>query len=82
MSKARAAIDRRYFLGDVLIKAGGALAAFTIALGVIFPLNASAFSHAGAIGYGTVLALSLVGAGGLAIQGRRLRRSAARLDRG
>jgi len=81
MSKARAAIDRRYFLGDALIKTGQALGAFLLCLLALTGLQLQALPNTAHVPFGVVIAISAAAALGLAISGYRMRRSAASLDR-
>jgi uncharacterized membrane-anchored protein len=81
MSGNRARIDRRYLLGDTLIKTGAALFVFLGFLALIGPV-ALRLQGEEAAGYGLLLAVFALLAAGLAIYGRVIRKQAVRMDRG
>jgi hypothetical protein len=81
MSKARAAIDRHYFLGDALIRTGEALGAFLLCLLALTGFQLQALSEEARLPFGLVIAIAAASALALAVSGYRMRRSAAALDR-
>jgi uncharacterized membrane-anchored protein len=80
MSGNRARIDRRYLFGDTLIKTGAALFVFLGFLALVGPV-ALRLQGDEAVGYGALLVVFAVLAGGLAIYGRVIRKQAVRMDR-
>jgi hypothetical protein len=82
MSKMRARIDRTYLFGDTLMKSGGALALFTAGIGLLTPFTLRTAPEAIAVPYALLICGALGLAAGLGFAGMRMRRAAARLDRG
>jgi FtsH-binding integral membrane protein len=81
MSKARAEIDRQYFVGEALMRAGEALFMFLLSLLGLTGLRLEYISHGARLPIAMIFAFTAIAAVGLALYGRRMRRSATALDR-